>query len=169
MCCEGPFGEPLCILSRWAIWYCFAKLFGDTLTAPFHRQLDLFLQGSVHWNKRRSPGRSATRQLGSAIFRPSFLRSFQPPCSFLPTTRVQLFKKGVSNSATQESIMNAHNKTHFTHVKINCVLKDSSCYSPISQNLMLTILASNASSSSTKVFKCPHTRNDSIFTQWFIV
>ncbi|KAG5612204.1 hypothetical protein H5410_023485, partial [Solanum commersonii] len=29
---------------------------------------------------------------------------------------------------------------------------------------MLTIRASNASSSSTIVFKCPHTRNDSIFT-----
>ncbi|KAG5580039.1 hypothetical protein H5410_050666 [Solanum commersonii] len=59
--------------------------------------------------------------------------------------------------------MNAHNKTQFTYAKIKCALKDSSCDSPISKNLMLTILASNASSSSTKVFKCPHTRSDSIF------
>ncbi|KAG5580234.1 hypothetical protein H5410_050861, partial [Solanum commersonii] len=76
MCCEGPFGEvsrdrryirrfaiwsisspsccslsPLCVLSRWEIWYCFAELFGYRPTTPFHRQLDLFLQGSVHWNK----------------------------------------------------------------------------------------------------------------------
>ncbi|KAG5599492.1 hypothetical protein H5410_030862 [Solanum commersonii] len=55
-------------------------------TTPLHRQLDLILQRSVHWNKRRSPGRSVTRQLGSAIFRPSFLRSFQPPCSFFPSS-----------------------------------------------------------------------------------
>ncbi|KAG5572019.1 hypothetical protein H5410_061785 [Solanum commersonii] len=55
-------------------------------TAPLHRQLDHFLHGSAHWNKRRSPSRSATRQLGSAIFRPSVLRSFQPPCSFLPSS-----------------------------------------------------------------------------------
>jgi len=61
--------------------------------------------------------------------------------------------------------MNAHNKTQFTYAKIKCALKDSSCDSPISTNLMLTILASNASSSSTIVFKCPHTKNDSIFTQ----
>ncbi|KAG5599259.1 hypothetical protein H5410_030629 [Solanum commersonii] len=41
-------GRPLRILSRWAIWYCFTKLFGGTLTASFYRQLDLFLQGSAH-------------------------------------------------------------------------------------------------------------------------
>ncbi|WMV41091.1 hypothetical protein MTR67_034476 [Solanum verrucosum] len=78
--------QPLCILSRWAIWYCFTELIGDVPTAPFHRQLDLFLQGSAHLNKRRSPGPSVTCQLGSAIFRPSFLRSFHPPCSFLPSS-----------------------------------------------------------------------------------
>ncbi|KAG5599137.1 hypothetical protein H5410_030507 [Solanum commersonii] len=87
----------------------------------------------------------------------------------LKLTQVQLFKKGVSNSATQDSKMNAHKKTQLTYAKIKCALKDSTCDTPISKNLMLTILASNASLSSTKVFKCPHTRNDSIFTQWFIV
>ncbi|KAG5571857.1 hypothetical protein H5410_061623, partial [Solanum commersonii] len=60
--------------------------------------------------------------------------------------------------------MNAHNKTQFTYAKIKYVLKDSSCDSPISKNLMLTILTSNASSSLTKVFKCPHTRSNSKFT-----
>ncbi|KAG5631955.1 hypothetical protein H5410_003672, partial [Solanum commersonii] len=84
-------------------------------------------------------------------------------------TLVQPFKKGVSNSATQNSIMNAHNKTHFNYAKIKCALKDSNCDSPISKNLTLTILDSNVSSSSTKVFKCPYTRNDFIFTQWFTV
>ncbi|KAG5585108.1 hypothetical protein H5410_045542 [Solanum commersonii] len=41
------------------------------------------------------------------------------------------------------------------------------CDSPLPKNLKLTILASNASLSLTKVFKCPHKKNDSIFTQWF--
>ena len=54
--------------------------------------------------------------------------------------------------------MNAHDNTQLTHARINCALKDSSCDSPLSRNLKLTILASNASSSSTKVLKCPHTK-----------
>ncbi|KAG5599519.1 hypothetical protein H5410_030889, partial [Solanum commersonii] len=79
-------------------------------------------------------------------------------------TQVQQFEIDVSNSATQDSIMNAHKKTQLTHAKINCALKDSSYDLPLSKNLKLTILASNESSSSTKVIKCPHTKNDSIFT-----
>ena len=88
-------------------------------------------------------------------------------CLSSSKTQVQQFKKDVSNSATQDSIMNAHNKTQFTYAKIKCALKDSSCDSPISKNLMLTILASNASSNSTKVLKCPHNKDDSIFTHNF--
>ena len=68
----------------------------------------------------------------------------------LKQTQVQPFKKGVSNSATQDSIMNAHNKTQFTYARINCVLKDSSCDTPLPKILMLAILATCASSSSTK-------------------
>ncbi|KAG5599258.1 hypothetical protein H5410_030628, partial [Solanum commersonii] len=41
------------------------------------------------------------------------------------------FKKDVSNSATQDSIMNVHNKTQLTHARINCILKDSSCDTPL--------------------------------------
>ncbi|KAG5631454.1 hypothetical protein H5410_003171 [Solanum commersonii] len=52
--------------------------------------------------------------------------------------------------------MNAHIKTQLTHTRINCAIKDSSCDSPLPKNLKLTILASNASLSSTKVLKCPH-------------
>ncbi|KAG5599758.1 hypothetical protein H5410_031128 [Solanum commersonii] len=96
-------------------------------TDPFHRQLDLSIQGSAQWNKWRSPGRLATHQLGSAIFKPSFLRSFQPPYSFLPSSAQPI------------------------HTRINCILKDSSYDTPLSNILMLTILASNASSSSTKL------------------
>ncbi|WMV25552.1 hypothetical protein MTR67_018937 [Solanum verrucosum] len=79
MCCSGSFG----IISRnhrstwrfalwsnsllyctslqlrralvyWVAWYCFTELLGDALTAPLFRRLDPFLQGSAHWNKRRS-------------------------------------------------------------------------------------------------------------------
>ncbi|KAG5619605.1 hypothetical protein H5410_004823 [Solanum commersonii] len=60
--------------------------------------------------------------------------------------------------------MNVHNKTQFTHARINCVPKDSTCDTPLPKILELAILASNASSSSTKVFECPHTKDDSIFT-----
>ena len=60
--------------------------------------------------------------------------------------------------------MNAHNKTQFTYARINCVLIDSNCDTPSPKILMLTILATCASSSSTKISKCPHTKNDSIFT-----
>ncbi|KAG5610209.1 hypothetical protein H5410_021490, partial [Solanum commersonii] len=55
------------------------------------------------------------------------------------------------SSATQDSIMNAQKKTQLTHARINCALKDSSCDPPLSKALKLTILSSNASSSSTKI------------------
>ncbi|KAG5606310.1 hypothetical protein H5410_027802 [Solanum commersonii] len=64
--------------------------------------------------------------------------------------------------ATQDSIINVHNKDQITPKRINYILKDSSCDTPLPHILKLTILASNASSSSTNVFKCPHTKNDSI-------
>ncbi|KAG5605665.1 hypothetical protein H5410_027157 [Solanum commersonii] len=60
------------------------------------------------------------------------------------------FKKGVSNSATKDLIMSAHNKTQFTHARINCVVKDSSCDTLLPKILMLAILATCASSSLTK-------------------
>ncbi|KAK6787585.1 hypothetical protein RDI58_016110 [Solanum bulbocastanum] len=65
------------------------------------------------------------------------------------------------------SIMNAHNKTKLTHARINCALKGSNCDSPLSKIFKFTILASNASSISTKVLKYPHNKDDSIFTQFF--
>ncbi|KAG5610484.1 hypothetical protein H5410_021765, partial [Solanum commersonii] len=117
----------------------------------------------AHRNKRRICDLLVIRQIGSAIRRSSFFCSFAPFFSIvsmlslklqtpktsrflsdIEQTQVQSFKKGVLKSATQDSTMNAHNKTQFTDAKIKCELKGSSTYSPISKNLMLTILASNA-------------------------
>ncbi|KAG5585775.1 hypothetical protein H5410_046209 [Solanum commersonii] len=72
-------------------------------------------------------------------------------CLSSSKTQVQQFKKEVSNSATQVSIMNVHNKTQFTHAKIKCVPKDSSCDTPLPKILKLVIVSSNESLSSTKI------------------
>ncbi|KAG5610213.1 hypothetical protein H5410_021494, partial [Solanum commersonii] len=61
LCCEGQLDVHLRVLIHWATGNCFAELLGDALTAPFHRQLDLFLQGSSHWNFGRGQGRLASR------------------------------------------------------------------------------------------------------------
>ncbi|KAG5595750.1 hypothetical protein H5410_036982 [Solanum commersonii] len=86
------------------------------------------------------------------------------PLGDSPSGLVQQFNKDVSNSATQDSIMNVHNKTQFTYARINCVLKGSSCDTQLPKILKLAILSSNASSTSTKAFECPHKNDDSIFT-----
>ena len=65
--------------------------------------------------------------------------------------------------------MSAHNKTQLTHARINCALKYSSCVSPLWNILKLIILASNASSSSTKVLKCPNNKDHSMFTHNFSI
>ena len=83
-------------------------------------------------------------------------------CLCSSKTQVQQLKRNVSNSVTKDSIMNAHKKTQLTHARINCALKDSSRDSLLLNNLKLTILASNASSSSIEVFKCLHTKDDSM-------
>ncbi|KAG5571221.1 hypothetical protein H5410_060987 [Solanum commersonii] len=71
--------------------------------------------------------------------------------------------------------MNAHNKTQFTYARINCVLKDSSCNTSLPKILMVTVYASNASSSST-IFKASEsdatltlTKKNTMqaFTHWF--
>lgn len=59
--------------------------------------------------------------------------------------------------------MNAQFKTQITYALINNALKNSSCDSHLSKILKF-ILASYASSSSTKIFDFPHRNIDSIFT-----
>ena len=85
-------------------------------------------------------------------------------CLSSSKTPVQQFKKDVSNSATKDSIMNAHNKTQLTLARINCALKGSSCDTPLSKIFKLTTLSSNTCLISTTVIKYPHIKNDSIFT-----
>ncbi|KAG5631098.1 hypothetical protein H5410_002815 [Solanum commersonii] len=70
---------------------------------------------------------------------------------------------------TQDSIMNVHNKAQITPARISFTLKDSRCDTPLSKILKLTILASNASSSSKKEIKFPHTKNESIFTHNILI
>ncbi|KAG5606383.1 hypothetical protein H5410_027875 [Solanum commersonii] len=100
-----------------------------------------------------------TRRLLSSIaalifsFRAWHTRTLGEVNLSLSKTQVQQFKREVSNSAPQDSIMNAHKKTQLTHARINCALKDLSCDSPLPKNLKLTLLASNASSSSTKLIQ----------------
>lgn len=56
---------------------------------------------------------------------------------------------------------------HTSRLTYSCkdqLFNDSSCDSLLSKNLKLTILSSNASSSTTKVFKFPHMKDDSIRT-----
>ncbi|KAG5585582.1 hypothetical protein H5410_046016 [Solanum commersonii] len=135
MCCEGSLSDPPFGLPH-------------LLSAV---SLSIFTISSLElWASLRPFGDSPNALGDPHAF---FSSSFQLPCSFLPSS----FKKDVSNSATQNSIMNVYNKAQFTHARINCILKDSSYDTPLSKILKLTILASNASSSSTKVFKCPHT------------
>ncbi|KAG5610694.1 hypothetical protein H5410_021975 [Solanum commersonii] len=80
----------------------------------------------------------------SSFFLASLFR-FAPKSNLSPTVQ-----QGVSNSATQDSMLNAHNKTQFTYARINCVLKDLSCDTPLPKILMLAIIATCASSSLTK-------------------
>ncbi|KAG5580258.1 hypothetical protein H5410_050885 [Solanum commersonii] len=110
-----------------------------------HRLLIPLLQGFAYWNKGRSASLQGISKCSWRCSGFSFFILFS-----LFQTQVQPFKKGVSNSATQDSIVNAHNKTQFTYARINCVLKDLGCDTPLPKILMLAILTTCASSSSTK-------------------
>ncbi|KAG5629960.1 hypothetical protein H5410_001677 [Solanum commersonii] len=75
--------QPLRVLNHWAIWYCFAKLLGNALSAHCHRRLDLLLQDSTHWNIRRDLGPFGDSPNGLADPQEVFSPFFQPFCSFL--------------------------------------------------------------------------------------
>ncbi|KAG5571376.1 hypothetical protein H5410_061142 [Solanum commersonii] len=113
----------------------------------FHHRFDPLPSGLCILEQRAEFVLSANRQRCLAMLRLQLLHSFQPFYSFL---RISSFNKGVSNNATQDLIMSAHNKTQFTYARINYVLKDSSCDTPLPKILMLTNLATCASSTQPK-------------------
>ncbi|KAG5595519.1 hypothetical protein H5410_036751 [Solanum commersonii] len=131
------------VLHRGTIW--------RSADCSFYRLFDPLPSGIHILEQRVESFLLMNRQRFLAMLMLQLLRSFQPFCSFLrlSQTQVQSFKKGILNSATQDSIMNIHNKIQITYAKINCVLKYSSCDTPLLAILMLAILATCVSSSLT--------------------
>ncbi|KAG5631833.1 hypothetical protein H5410_003550, partial [Solanum commersonii] len=60
--------------------------------------------------------------------------------------------------------MNAHNKTQFTYASINCVLKDSSCDTPITKDSHARNTCYLCNQAQQEISKCPNIKNDFIFT-----
>ena len=85
-------------------------------------------------------------------------------CLFSSKTPVQQFKKDVSNSATKDSIMNAHNKTQLTHAR-SIVHSNTEVVTHHYQRFSSSRSCFNPSSSSAKVIKCPEIKNEYILTQ----
>ncbi|KAG5619641.1 hypothetical protein H5410_004859 [Solanum commersonii] len=84
-----------------------------------------------------------------------------PNCGLIKTPNLTFScpQANSSSAAQKRSLEQCY--ARFNH---ECTQQDSIyCDSPLAKNFMLTILASNAISSSTKVLKFPHTKNDSIF------
>ncbi|KAG5610237.1 hypothetical protein H5410_021518 [Solanum commersonii] len=73
----------------------------------------------------------------------------------------------MSQTVLQKTQHECTDQDSTTHALINYALKDSSCDSPLLRMLKFTILASNATASSTKVVKCPYNKDDSILTHNF--
>ncbi|KAG5585796.1 hypothetical protein H5410_046230 [Solanum commersonii] len=100
---------------------------------------------------------------------PSGLNVLEQKAKCFPLVTHQVCLAKLRLHATQDSFLNIHNRTQTTNAKINCVLKDSSCDTPLPKILKPALLASNVSSISTKAFECPHTNDDSIFTHKWII
>ncbi|KAG5615838.1 hypothetical protein H5410_015662 [Solanum commersonii] len=114
----------------------------------------------THWNFRRSRGHSVNRQRDLAITKLSFLCSFSSLYSSLEVSVHSLFLYPYTWKSRVFHQILAQNK-HLRTLN-HC----SSCDKLLPKIFKLIILASNASSSSTKVLKCPYTKNDSIFTHY---
>ncbi|KAG5596033.1 hypothetical protein H5410_037265 [Solanum commersonii] len=90
-------------------------------------------------------------------------------CPFGESPKVLGNAHASASSLVSQIVLHKNNhecthKTQFTYARINCVLKDSSCDTPLPKILLLAILATCASQAQQKVSKCPHMKNDSIFT-----
>ncbi|KAG5596032.1 hypothetical protein H5410_037264 [Solanum commersonii] len=101
---------------------------------------------------------SVNRQRFLAMLMLQLLRSFQFFCSFLRLSAHASTKTNLSSTVQKECLKQCyrrlnHECTHqnqFTYARINCLLKDLSCDTQLPKILMLAILATCASSRSTK-------------------
>ncbi|WMV45893.1 hypothetical protein MTR67_039278 [Solanum verrucosum] len=71
------------VMRHWEIECYFVKLLGDAPAAPFHRRLDLLLQGSAQWNIRRDVGSFGDSHNGLGYPQGVLSPFFKPLCSFL--------------------------------------------------------------------------------------
>ncbi|KAG5576667.1 hypothetical protein H5410_056801 [Solanum commersonii] len=138
----GSFGSIItfCVIGRHSTAL---RNYSQSTDCSFHRLFDPAPLELCILEQKAECVALANCQVCLAMLRLQLLCSFQPLCPFLRLS-------DVSNSSTQDSIMNAHKKTQFTYARINCALKDSSCDTLLPKILMLAILATCASLSSTR-------------------
>ncbi|KAG5599723.1 hypothetical protein H5410_031093, partial [Solanum commersonii] len=172
-----PLGEPPFDLFHILFSLSFSILefyiFGRSITASrYYSAMRLARWKFRRWNLPFSE--SPTLLVITRLAFPQLMTLF---CSFLHVSVLDLFPNSLklkfnnSKRISQTVLLKAQHECtqqdSITHAIINCALKDSSCDYPLAKMLKFTILSLNASSSSTKVLKFLHNKNDSLFTQSF--
>ncbi|KAG5610236.1 hypothetical protein H5410_021517 [Solanum commersonii] len=146
---DGSLGEHIHVLDHRVVWYYLVELFGKALTAPFIASLILLLQDFAYWSKGRS---ASLRQIASYFC--SFLHlSVHASTKTSNTLNLRVFiSLAVQKGCFKQCYTRLNHECIQRDFKLlmrrfNCVLKDLSCDTPLPKIFMLTILATNASSS----------------------
>ncbi|KAG5586307.1 hypothetical protein H5410_046741 [Solanum commersonii] len=135
MCCEGSLGEfsqNRRLTRQSALWSSSSPSYNCSTTYRlllFTADLILYVKAQHIGTKGECPFFPLnSKYLKLKALNESKLWTNQQPqlklLLVLKQTQVQPFKKGVSSSATQDPIMNTHNKTQFAYAKIKCALKN---------------------------------------------